>query len=469
MNGRIAAVDIGSTYTKGALFEVEPGALRCLLRASCPTTREDLGRGFFRVLADLLDGEAGPETPPRDVPVRFSSSAKGGLRIAAVGLVPDLTLQVARLAAWSAGGRIVGDSAYRLTAGVLTGILETDPDIILLTGGTDGGNEKIVVSNARMIAESPFEGTVLYAGNAAVRDEVGEILRKKKYAAAENVMPQIGVISIEPAREQIRRVFLDTIVHGRGLDRLRDFCGADPRPTPLAVYDLVSKIGELRPDWRDFCVIDPGGATTDFYSNSEAFRGADGVLLKGLREPRVKRTVEGDLGLRISAESLVEGARDYLRDVCGEREVPFGALEEYAAKVKSRPEHTAAGGEELLFDGLLCEAAASLAALRHSGSIEASYFPAGKVYLQQGKDLRSCARLVGTGGFLSRFDCGEILRRAFRRAGRSTGEEKIPLVPENFRYYRDSRYLFPLLGSLAGEFPEEAVTCALENLEAEKI
>lgn len=468
MKELIAAVDIGSTFTKGALFARRDGRLQVLGRAVFPTTREDLAVGFFQVLDELAS--AGPPGTERgSFPVRFSSSAKGGLRIAAVGLVPDLTLQVARLAAWSAGGKIVGDSSYRLTTERMEGLLAGDPDILLFVGGTEGGHERYILGNAEIVAASDFTGTVVYGGNSAVRPRVREILRDKKILEAENVMPEIGVMSTDSAREAIQGIFLDTIVQGRGLARVRDFCGADPRPTPLAVFELVSLIGRERPQWGDFCVLDPGGATTDFYSSGEAFREGEGVLLKGIQEPRVKRSVEGDLGLRMGASSLVEEAEEYLREEGELRGISYQALRDYAADLAERRGGAQPGSpRELEMDHLLCEAAAATAVLRHAGSLEGVYYPTGRVFIQQGKDLRSCRKLIGTGGFLSRHDLGPGLRRAFGRIGSRIQGEKIPLVPGDFRFYRDSLHLFPLLGSLAEDFPREAAACAIFHLSAEE-
>ena len=323
-SGRVLSVDIGSTYTKGALFEFEGPGLKVLKRASRPTTQDDLARGFGLVAAELLGvpwkGSLGDLD--RGVPIRFSSSAKGGLRVGAIGLVPDLTLQVARLAAWSAGARIVGTSSYRLTEEILAGLLRSDPDIILLSGGTDGGNEKYVLANAALLAASSFAGTVIYAGNRATAGDAARLLSGKTFVLAENVLPEIGTLKIEPAREAIRKIFLDTIIRGKGLEVVRLFCGADPKPTPLGVFDLVKAIGERAPDWKDFCVIDLGGATTDFYSAGEAYRAEDGVVLRGLKEPYLKRTVEGDLGLRVSAEALFLTARAWLEEAAGPREFP---------------------------------------------------------------------------------------------------------------------------------------------------
>jgi uncharacterized protein (TIGR01319 family) len=483
MKKRIASIDIGSTITKGALFEIS-SSVRVLSRGSCPTTPENLALGFDRVLKDLLEGHAGKAE------IRFSSSAKGGLRIAAVGLVPDLTLQVARLAAWSAGGRVVADSAYKLSAEKLREILSRNPDIILLSGGTDGGNEAVVLGNARRIAASDFSGTVLYAGNAEVRSEVEEIFAGKELKTAENLMPVVGSICTEEAGRAIQRIFLETIVEGRGLSEVAAFCKGKPKPTPLAVFDLVSCIGERMPDWKEFCLIDLGGATTDFYSHAEAFPGESGVFLRGLHEPLVKRSVEGDLGLRVSAEALFVTAREFLLHEAARRNLDFFELEAYVRRIDENHKLFPSDPTEAAYDSLLALAACTASAARHAGRLEESYTPMGRVYLQTGKDLRRIGRLIGTGGYLSRIRFGSSLKHGFagpaaeiaargagaseagaREAGAAEGSGRaggIRLLPAEFRYFRDTNYLFPLLGNISDEFPAEAAEAAVRNLEEEE-
>ena len=134
---RMIAVDIGSTFTKGGLFRLEGGDLQLDGRASVPTTAADLGEGVVRVLESLSSAPAGtpPEALYRQYPVHLSSSARGGLRIAAVGLTPALTLQAARLAACSAGGRVIGAHAFSLTDEDVRALERDAPDIVLLAGG----------------------------------------------------------------------------------------------------------------------------------------------------------------------------------------------------------------------------------------------------------------------------------------------------------------------------------------------
>ena len=59
-----------------------------------------------------------------------------------VGLVRELTAEAARQAALGAGAKLVGTFAYRLTAADIAQIDALAPDILLLCGGTDGGNAR---------------------------------------------------------------------------------------------------------------------------------------------------------------------------------------------------------------------------------------------------------------------------------------------------------------------------------------
>lgn len=521
MHEELASIDIGSTYTKGALFLRTEEGLRLLRKVITPTTQDDLSQGFGTVYTQLTGlpyGEYREEEPrkgaivaaarsslrgtheetiescltkkrTKDKPqVRFSSSAKGGLRIAAVGLVPDLTVQIARLAAWSAGGKIVADSSYKLREDTLSEILRASPDIILFTGGTDGGNEETVLWNARQLASSPFRGTILYSGNALVRGEVLRILRGKRVVVSPNMMPRVGEIRIEETRGAIQRIFLDTIVEGKGLKKVQEFCGSEPVPTPAAVFGLVEAIGTYQEGWDRFIVIDLGGATTDVYSVGEAFWGEEGVVLKGLREPRVKRTVEGDLGIRVSAAALWDTVKPFFpalvriawgepedradsskvwpENEAGEKVPGEEEIRRYVEKVASDTSYVPDSEREKRIDRFLVLAAVMVATLRHGGTLEETYTPAGRIFLQSGKDLRPIQALIGSGGYLSLFDLGDPVRQVFHRVARGgiEGSGRIHLVPERPSCFRDALYLFPLLGNYAREYPEEVSRLAIETL-----
>jgi uncharacterized protein (TIGR01319 family) len=452
----VISIDIGSTYTKGGLFSVEHGSLRLLRQAGTPTTPDDLSRGFAAVRGILA-----AEEDSAGAPVYFSSSARGGLKIAALGLTPDLTLSIARMTACSAGGKIVKAFSYRLTDEEIAELEALAPDIVLFTGGTDGGSEKTNLHNARLLAKSRVAAVILYAGNRKIRSDVLALLADKEAVAADNIMPDVGAVNIEPAREVIRRIFLDKIVDGKGLSRVVREVGTAPKPTPLAVYDLVRAIPAACPGWDDFAVIDLGGATTDFYSQTESFHGGDAVLLKGVREPRLKRTVEGDLGLRVSVEALWVSEQAYLDERLRADGLDSCAFAAYVRSVAARIESTPETPLQESFDALLAGACVRAAARRHAGTMARVFSPQGAFYVQKGKDLTRVGRLIGSGGYLSRQADGRVLAQAC--AEPPDGDER-RLLPEKPLLYADADYLFPLLGNLLTVFPEAAPRAATAKL-----
>ena len=460
MRDLAASVDIGSTFTKAALFSLAPDSPALRAAAQTPTTQEDLGEGVRRVLAGLLglDPDAALEDVSSRADLFLCSSAKGGLSIAAVGIVPYLTVTAARLTAASAGGRIAMVSSYRLTEEKMRELERLAPDILLLCGGTDGGNEGILLSNARAVAASALRSTVLFAGNASVRDEARRILASKDFAAAGNVMPEVGVLSVEPARAEVRRIFLERIVEGRGLEAVCRHAAAPVKPTPLAVFEAVGVLADGDPAWARTAVLDMGGATTDVYSSSEAFAGSDGWVLRGLPEPRRKRTVEGDLGLRIGASAALETGRAYIEARLAALGIGMEAMRRWVGESGVRPEVLARDAEEEALERVLAEACLYHALLRHAGTVEEVWTPSGKVRVQKGKDLRAVDRLVGSGGYLARQADPACLRTALEAARRDSGG--LSLLPESPRILQDRGYLLPLLGNLAETYPAEVARLA---------
>ncbi len=462
MDGRLLlSVDIGSTYTKGGLFLLEGEELRPLGREVVPTTVDDLGRGFAQVREAVLARHAGGAAAAA-IPVHWSSSARGGLKIAAVGLTPDLTLSVARMAATSAGGKVVRAYSYELAAEDLEDLRAVDPDIILFTGGTDGGNSRIVLHNAARLAGLAVPAVILYAGNRKVRDQVADILRGREVATAANVMPEVGTIDIEPARDVIRRVFLERIVDGKGLASVVAAAGREPLPTPLAVFELVRTIADRVPGWEDFALVDMGGATTDLYSHTKAFHGGDSIILRGLVEPTLKRTVEGDLGLRVSAEALFRSEKAFFEARLGGPGTGLDALRSHVETVSRRTGHLPGDDAGRRFDRLLAAACVRAASLRHAGLLQRVFTPQGGFLVQRGKDLRQVRRLVGSGGFLAAETDSAVLLEAC--APGSDDPDTRHLVPEAPACYADAGYLIPLLGNLAADFPAAAARAAVAGL-----
>ncbi|EKK6386495.1 glutamate mutase L, partial [Escherichia coli] len=97
---QIVSVDIGSTWTKAALFTREGDALTLVNHVLTPTTTHHLAKGFFSSLNQVLNVDnALPLLNSGEVALKYSSSAKGGLAVAAMGLVPSITLETAKVTA----------------------------------------------------------------------------------------------------------------------------------------------------------------------------------------------------------------------------------------------------------------------------------------------------------------------------------------------------------------------------------
>ena len=449
------SVDIGSTWTKGAVFAPEDGQLTLVDRVSTATTTGDLSRCFEKILERLrpVAGEAAP--------VVCSSSAHGGLKIIALGIVPELTLESARLAALSAGGKLMKAYAYRLNTSDIEEIQAADPDILLFTGGTDGGNQSYLRHNAQMIAESELACPILYAGNRDLTDFIKDALGHKQLLLAPNVLPDLDTPSPQGARDMIRDTFMSSIIQGKGLSKIVDLTGAAPIPTPASVFDYVSLVDEHNIFEGDFALVDMGGATTDYYSAVKETKG-DRVIHKGIREPRIKRSVEGDLGMRVSALSALETDKAGFLNHCSDQGHDPQAVLAYIEKINQNTAHIPSDPREKEWDTLLAGLCTVTATVRHSGTRQERFTTSGPVFIEAGRDLTQVKTIIGTGGYLSQFKDSPVA--AYPVPALTPKGEEI-LSPETYRYYHDHRYLIPLLANAARQYPQAAAASLLPNLE----
>ena len=453
----VISIDIGSTWTKGVLFKPVRGRLDIRQREVLPTTVRDLSQGFQIVLERLkASADAEPDWNGT-LSVSCSSSAHGGLKMAAIGVVPGLTLKAARLAALSAGAKLVFSRSYRMIRDDLTALEESGPDMILLTGGTDGGNRSFILHNAELLGESSLSVPILYAGNRDLRDDVARILKNRELHLAGNVLPDLDNPRPDEARGRIRELFLSRIIQGKGLTGVRDLSGADPVPTPASLYDflcLVDKSGKVK---EPFCLVDMGGATTDCYSVLRDIPDSRTVL-KGLREPDLKRTVEGDLGLRVSAASVLEAEEESIFSIIDREGFDREEFKSYVKRISASTEYLPQNTKEKSYDRILADFCFRTALLRHAGRVREVYSNQGRTFLQEGKNLNAVKLIIGTGGYLAASD--------------GYHPEQIPLTgpdrtglqilgPDKFEYRSDREYILPLLANAGRVYPEESVNTML--------
>ncbi|HET7634973.1 MAG TPA: methylaspartate mutase accessory protein GlmL [Burkholderiales bacterium] len=449
-------IDFGSTWTKLRVLDLERHAI--IGSGQGPSTvTTDITIGMNAALADL-------EHRIGQLPYfRYrlaSSSAAGGLRMVTVGLVRELTAEAARQAALGAGAKLVGTFAYRLTAADVARIAELAPDILLLAGGTDGGNRDIILHNAEMLGKSPLDCPIVVAGNRDAADEARAHLGDRNVIIADNVMPEFNRIEIEPARAAIRKIFIERIVHAKGIDRAREAFDAVLMPTPAAVLEGARLLADghgSTPGIGPLMVVDPGGATTDVHSVADGTPAAD-VVRHGLPEPHDKRTVEGDLGMRHNAANIADaaGLETIARDAGLDPSAARAMLDNLLSDVERLPQNA----QEAALDRALGQAAIRIAVQRHCGRVETVYTPTGPVTLQHGKDLTAVRAVIGTGGVLAH----ATEPQALLAAALASADQPDSLRPHRPQLMLDRDYLLYACGLLGAVAPEAAIEIALKHL-----
>ena len=446
-------IDFGSTYTKLTAVDLENEEILATAK-DITTVQTDIMIGFnkaFEALSEKLKG--------KDVNYvnKFAcSSAAGGLKMVAIGLVPELTAEAAKRAALGAGARVLKVYSYELTHKEIDEIKNSKLDIILLAGGTDGGNKDCIIHNAKMLAEADIRLPIVVAGNKVAVDDIEDIFKKSNmyYKVTENVMPKLNVLNVEPAREEIRKIFMEKIVEAKGMKSAESFINGILMPTPAAVLKaarVLSEGSDKEEGIGDIIVIDIGGATTDVHSIADGEPTKPGVTVRGLEEPFAKRTVEGDLGMRYSALSLWEASgtrriQKYLMDK--------SVNVESECKFRTENINMVPGTkEQIKFDEAMAKVATEIAMERHVGIIESMYTPMGVIYTQVGKDLLQTKYMIGTGGVLVHSNNpGEILK-----AGMFDKENPAYLKPEHSELLLDKTYILSAMGLLAEDHPDMAV------------
>ena len=438
----VTCVDVGSTFTKGVLIDVQatdPDRLVVATAAHPTTIAADVMDGVdavCRVLAAHAEGTsqaglgspAGNPSPGESLLV--CSSAGGGLRIAVVGQELEVSAEAGRRVALSAGGRVVHVSSGELTAAEVRALRNAAPDLILLVGGTDGGNAAVLLHNADCLARARIKAPIVVAGNADAADEVSRVLADtgRRFELASNVVPRIGGISPTGARAAIRSAFLDHVIGGKGLSRGRGFADLVLGPTPDAVLRGVEVLAEVV--GGDVLVIDIGGATTDVYSVITP-QGEDATIRRDVvGQLWHARTVEADLGMRWSAEGIVEAA--------SRERIPLSDKTiAYAVRAVADPSHLASSDEDWAAERELATAAATIAVRRHGRPAHPSEAP---------RPLADVTLVLGSGGVL-RHSPSEISAAVLGQVSTDHGGGwRVPAAP---RKGVDTAYLLFAVGLLA--------------------
>ncbi len=466
----ILATDCGSTTTKAILIEKIDGEYRLQTRGEAPTTVEapieNVTVGVRNAITEveelsgrrLLNPEGQiirPATAQQGTDIYLStSSAGGGLQVMVVGLVRRMTAESAQRAALGAGAIVMDVLALddgRLPHQRIERMRELRPDMMLISGGVDGGEQRRVVEMAELVgAARPqarlgarFELPVIYAGNIEARPQIKQILDERTtLTIVENLRPTLEEENLGPARAMIQEEFLHHVMaHAPGYHDLMEWVDADIIPTPGAVGSIMRDIAHQ--ENINIVGVDIGGATTDIFS---VF---DGVF---------NRTVSANLGMSYSVSNVVAeaGLDNVLRWIS--YEVERGSIADRIRNKMIRPTTIPQWIEGLRMEQALAREALRLAFEQHKllatglkGVQQERDIAQAFAQVQAGEetlvDMMELDLLVGSGGVLShaprRVQAAMMLIDAFQPQGVT-------------RLAVDSIFMMPQLGVLSQVHPQAA-------------
>jgi uncharacterized protein (TIGR01319 family) len=382
-----------------------------------------------------------------------TSSAGGGLQMMVAGVVRSMTAESAERAALGAGAivmDVVAADDGREEFERIERIRRLRPDMILLSGGTDGGTKTHVVEMAEMLlAADPrprlgigYKIPVIYAGNKDARQEVQQIIAEKTaLQIVENLRPTLEEERLGEARASVHHLFLEHVMQqAPGYNKLMAWVSAPIMPTPHAVGNMVQTVAKEK--GIDVLAVDIGGATTDIFSVfSEVFN----------------RTVSANLGLSYSVCNVLKEAG--VENIA--RWLPFEmSRAEVTNRLRNkmiRPTTIPQTREDLLLEQAVAREALRLALIHHRSlavglkgvRIQRSI---GEILSQEGAetlvDMMSLGLIIGSGGVLShapqRSQAALMMIDGFQ--------------PEGITELAvDSIFMMPQLGVLAQVLPEAAM------------
>jgi uncharacterized protein (TIGR01319 family) len=474
----ILATDCGSTTTKAILIEHINGQYRLTFRGEAPTTVEapfeDVTKGVLNAVMEIeelsgkkiIDGEE-IITPTKDgegVDIYIStSSAGGGLQMMVAGVVKSMSGESAERAALGAGSIVMDVMASndgRLPHEKIKRIRDLRPDMILLSGGIDGGTVSHVVELAEILAAANpqprlgqnYQLPVIYAGNKVAQPEILKTLKGKvDLDIVDNIRPVLEAENLEPSRDKIHDLFMEHVMQqAPGYKKLTSWTDAPIMPTPGAVGSLIEMIAEK----EDISVVgvDIGGATTDIFS---------------VFQKKFNRTVSANLGMSYSiCNVLAEAGLDNVL-----RWVPFDIdrkeLTNRIGNKMIRPTTVPQSLEELFIEQAIAREALRLSFKQHKE------FAVGLKGVQKERTISDAFEQSSSGESLVNMmdldlivGSGGVLSHAPRR------EQSAKMLIDSFmpegitQLAVDSIFMMPQLGVLANinkkEVGEEARKAALE-------
>lgn len=230
----ILAVDIGSSTTRALLFDIVNTKYRFIAEGSAPSTAgspffdiaecvwhaiEDLQDKTGRMMISDAEGLIIPSTMDNngvDAMVATISAGKP-VRVVTVGLLQDVSISAANQLASTINAQVVEEISLndrRQDEDRINLLLKTRPDLIIISGGTNGGASKSilnlieVVGLAGYLTKDDQKTHILYVGNEELQEDVKDDLGKiSNLHIAPNIQPSLNQKQMYPAQKELAEIF----------------------------------------------------------------------------------------------------------------------------------------------------------------------------------------------------------------------------------------------------------------------
>lgn len=285
----LLAVDVGAANTRAVLFDVVEEQYRFVASGHAPSTAEapfkDVSEGARNAIANLqtiigrnlLDGHRSLITPSQadgsgvDTFV-VTLSAGPTIKAVTVGLLSDVSLESARRLTETIYARIVdtiGLNDHRKPDQQIDSLLRVRPDIVVITGGTDGGASRSIQKMLEPVGLASFlmpvdkRPAVLFAGNQKMEQEiktlVGSLASSLHFSP--NVRPSLETEDLDPAARELARVFVNVRKKQiNGVDVLDIWSNGHILPTGYAVGRMMRFLSKVYGSAKGILSVDIGAS-----------------------------------------------------------------------------------------------------------------------------------------------------------------------------------------------------------------
>jgi uncharacterized protein (TIGR01319 family) len=287
-------IDIGACNTRGALFDQVNGQYHFLSAASAPTSIihpfRNINDGLLQALLELQVSSAHAlldDTSHLILPSLADGSGVDGLvvtfsagdtlRILTLGLLQDYSAKSAKkLASFIPGCQVTSLDLAGTPRRVdqLDAIISSDPDIILLAGGTDHGAinaiqqlEDVIVQACKSFPSEKIP-TVIFAGNPSLVEEmVDRFQNVARFFAASNIRPEVNREDLPSGMEVLAQVVREKRTRQfEGLQNLQKICSTPPIPTSYGFDRVIRYLSMRYPSTKGVLGVDLGGSSTTIIS-----------------------------------------------------------------------------------------------------------------------------------------------------------------------------------------------------------